>query len=44
MSSKIEQHLRLIVNGEHVVRTVGLAKHFVPAGDIRTFLQGLPSP
>lgn len=44
MSSKIEQNVRLIVNGEHVTRTIGLAKHFVPAGDIRAFLQGLPSP
>ncbi|MCW6510374.1 serine protease [Lichenifustis flavocetrariae] len=41
MSSKIEQHLRLIVNGEHVVRTVGLAKHFVPSQAIQTFLGDL---
>jgi hypothetical protein len=44
MSSKIEQQLRLIVNGEHVTRTVGVAKHFVPAADIRAFLAGLPAP
>lgn len=44
MSSKLEEHVRLIVNGEHVTRTVGIAKHFVPAADIHAFLQGLPSP
>jgi hypothetical protein len=44
MSAKIEQHLRLIVNGEHVVRTVGVGKIFVPAADIRAFLAGLPAP
>lgn len=44
MSSKLETHVRLIVNGEHVVRTIGIAKHFVPAGDIRAFLAGVPNP
>jgi hypothetical protein len=44
MVSKIESHVRLIVNGEHVTRTIGVAKHFVPAADIRAFLQGLPTP
>ncbi len=42
MSSKIESDLRLIVNGEHVVRKIGLAKHFVPAKDIQDFVGGIP--
>lgn len=42
MSSKIEQNLRLIVNGEHVTRTIGLAKHFVPSSDIQGFLSAIP--
>ena len=44
MSSKIEQQLHLIVNGSPTVRTVGLAKHFVPASDIKLFMDGLPKP
>ena len=42
MSSKIEESLKLIVNGEHVVRKIGLAKHFVPSKDIQEFLGSLP--
>lgn len=44
MSSKIEQQLHLIVNGSPTVRTVGLAKHFVPASDIKLFMDGLAKP
>ena len=44
MSSKIEQQLHLIVNGTPTVRTVGLAKHFVPASDIKLFMDGLAKP
>lgn len=44
MSSKIEQHVRLLVNGAPTERTIGLAKHFVPSPDILAFLAGLPRP
>ena len=44
MSSKIEQQLHLIVNGSPAVRTIGLAKHFVPAPDIKAFLARVPHP
>lgn len=44
MSSKIEGHYKVIVNGAPADRVVGIAKHFVPAPDIAAFLAGLPRP
>lgn len=44
MSSKIEQHLAEVVDGRATTRTIGLAKHFVPAADIRAFLDGVTRP
>lgn len=44
MSSKIEGHLKVMVNGAPTDRVVGIAKHFVPSPDITAFLAGLPRP
>ncbi|MDX7952188.1 trypsin-like peptidase domain-containing protein [Lichenihabitans sp. Uapishka_5] len=43
MSSKIEQELHGVVDGQPVTRKVGLAKHFVPPADIKAFLVGVPT-
>ena len=42
MSSKLEQKITQFVDGQTVVKTVGLAKHFVPAIDIQDFLVSIP--
>ena len=42
MSSKIEEQQQGTVDGVPATRTVGLAKHFVPASDIRAFLADVP--
>ena len=42
MSSKIEGHLKEMVNGAPTERTVGIAKHFVPPADITAFLADVP--